>query len=141
MIDVTIALPAALADELIAEDLVADVWRSADVVSILTLAADMTSAVAAVLVARESIRPVIRRMVRHAAETAEGQSHIQVYIQGRAATRVVVEANDAAGLTRLEITLRDVVCQQLESPDGPVGTDRSGDTSHCQSGDDGNGLG
>lgn len=126
MIEVTLSLPVDLASGLLEDDLVAEplVWRGADVVSLLTLAADTTSAVTAVVVARESIGAVIRRLVRHASQPVEGNSEVKVCVQSPAGTLVLVEANNVGGLTRLEVKVQSVVMEQLYHADADVSLDK-----------------
>jgi hypothetical protein len=126
MIEMTLSLPTDLAEELLEDDLVAEpiVWRGTDVVSLLTLVADTASAVTAVVVARESIGAVIRRLVRHASGPAEGNSEVKVYVQGRAGMVTIVETNNVAGRTQLEVRIQSVVEEQLDHADAIVSIDK-----------------
>ena len=126
MIEVTLSLPIDLAEGLLEDDLVAEplVWRGTDVVSLLTLAADTTSAVTAVVVARESIGAVIRRLVRHASGPVEGNSEVRVYVQSPAGTLVLVETNNVGGLTLLEVKVQSVVMEQLDHADAIISIDK-----------------
>ena len=126
MIEVTLSLPIDLAEGLLEDDLVAEplVWRGTDVVSLLTLAADTASAVTAVVVARESIGAVIRRLVRHASGSVEGDSEVRIYVQSPARALVLVETNNVGGLTRLEVKVRSVVMEQLDHADAIVSIDK-----------------
>ena len=111
-----ISIPLDLADELLEEDLVAEpvVWRGAAVVSLMTLAADMTSAVTAVVVARESLGAVIRRLVHHASQAVEEDAEIKVFVQVAAEPVVWVEANNLSGRTRLEVKVQIFVRDRLD---------------------------
>jgi hypothetical protein len=128
MIEVTLSLPIDLAEGLLEDDLVTEplVWRGTgtDVVSLLTLVADTTSAVTAVVVARESIGAVIRRLVRHASGPIEGNSEVKVYVQSSAGTLVLVEANNVGGRTQLEVKVQGVVMEQLYHADAIVSPDK-----------------
>jgi hypothetical protein len=128
MIEVTLSLPIDLAEGLLEDDLVTEplAWRGTgtDVVSLLTLAVDTTSAVTAVVVARESIGAVIRRLVRHASGPIEGNSEVKVYVQSPAGTRVLVETNNVDGLTRLEVKVHSVVKEQVDHADTIVSIDK-----------------
>ena len=127
MTEVTLSLPMDLAAELLEDDLVAEplVWRGTDVVSLLTLAADTTSAVTAVVVARDSIGAVIRRLVRHAGRPVERNSEVKVYVRSPAGTLVLVEANNVDGLMRLDVKVESVVIQQIDSADAGVSLDNN----------------
>jgi hypothetical protein len=122
MDEITLRVPSGLAAELIEQDLAAEplVWRGADVVSVLTLVADTTSAVTAVVVARESIGKVIRRLVHHASQTAEEASEVKVSVQSPTGSLVLVEANNADGLRRLEVTVQTMAMEQLDHADPDV---------------------
>jgi hypothetical protein len=105
--EATISLPSDLAAELVAEQLVDEpvVWRGADVVSLVTLAADVTSAVTAVLVSRSSIAAVVQRFVHHAARKAGDAPEVCITVKVGKNTSVLVEENDPAGLTRLTVVV------------------------------------
>lgn len=122
MDEIVLSLPSDLAAQLLAEDVVTEplVWRGADVVSLLTLTADMTSAVTAVVVARESIGAVIRRFVHHTRQTADDVPDMTVSVQAPAGTRVFVEANNPTGLMRLEVNIHNVVEEVIENADADV---------------------
>lgn len=119
MTEVTLSLPIDLAAGLLEDDLAAEplVWRGTDVVSLLTLAVDTTSAVTAVIVARESIGAVIRRLIRHASGPVEENSEVRVHVQSPAGTIVLVEVNNVGGLTHLEVKVQNVVMEQLDHAD------------------------
>ncbi len=123
MDEITLWVPSDLATELFEQGLAAEplVWRGTDVVSVLTLAADITSAVTAVVVARESIGAVVRRLVHHASQTAEEASEVKVSVQGPVRTLLVVEANNPGGLMRLEVRVQAVVGEELDHADADVG--------------------
>jgi hypothetical protein len=122
MDEIVLSLPSDLAAQLLAEDVVTVplVWRGADVVSLLTLTADITSAVTAVVVARESIGAVIRQFVHHTKQTADDVPDVIVSVQAPAGTRVFVEANNSTGLMRLEVDIRKVVEEMIENADTNV---------------------
>jgi hypothetical protein len=107
-----ITIPQYLAGDLLEEGLVTEpvVWRGADVVSLVTLAADMTSAVTAVVVARESLAAVIRRLIHHASQSVEENAEIKIFVQFAEEGRVVVkETNNLSGRTRLEVEVQTAV--------------------------------
>lgn len=110
-----ISIPSDLADQLLDEDLVAEpvVWRGAGVVSLMTLAADMASAVTAVVVARESLAQVMRRLVGHASQAVEKDAEIKIFIRVGEEIKVLVEANNLSGRTRLEVEVQAAVVGQL----------------------------
>lgn len=122
MDEIILSLPSDLAAQLLAEDLVTEplVWRGADVVSLLTLTADMVSAVTTVVVARESIGAVIRRFVHHTRQTAGDVPDMTVSVQAPAGARVFVEANNPTGLIRLEVNIHNVVDEIIENADEDV---------------------
>ena len=93
-------------------------------VSLLTLAADTTSAVTAVVVARESIGAVIRRLVRHASQPVDGNSEVKVRVQSPAGTIVLVEANNVGGLRLLEVKVESVVMEQVDHADADISLDK-----------------
>jgi hypothetical protein len=111
-----ISLPPQVAEELLEEDLVEEpvVWRGTDVVSLLSLAADMTSAVTAVVVARESIGAVVRRLVHHASQTVEKDAEIKIVIGSAEGTDVLLQVNTSSGVTRLEVDLETLVRNKLD---------------------------
>jgi hypothetical protein len=111
-----ISLPLQVAEDLLEEDLVEEpvVWRGTDVVSLLTLAADMTSAVTAVVVARESIGAVIRRLVHHASQTAGKDAKIKIVVRSAEGTDVVLQVNTSSGVTRLEVDVETLVRAKLD---------------------------
>jgi hypothetical protein len=119
MEEVTIGLPSDLAERLLAEDLVTEplVWRGTDVVALLSMTAEMMSAVTAVVVARESIGAVIRRFVHHSGRASGNVPKVTVSIQAPTGTRVLVEANSADGLTQLEVSIHAVVDEAIERAD------------------------
>jgi hypothetical protein len=82
MDEIVLSLPSDMAAQLITEDVATEplVWRGTDVVSLLTLTADMTSAVTAVVVARESIGAVIRRFVHHTKQIAEDAPEMTISV-------------------------------------------------------------
>ena len=124
MIEVTLSLPIDLAAELLEDDLVAEplVWRGTDVVSLLTLAADTTSAVTAV-VACESIGAVIRRLVRHASQPVDGNSEVKVRVQSPAGTIVLVEANRRR-TPAPQVKVESVVMEQVDHADADISLDK-----------------
>jgi hypothetical protein len=112
-----ITIPEYLADDLLEEGLVTEpvVWRGADVVSLVTLAADMTSAVTAVVVARESLAAVIRRLIHHASQSVEENAEIKIFVQFAEGSPVVaVETNNLTGRTRLVVTVQTTVQDGLD---------------------------
>jgi hypothetical protein len=127
MDEIVLSLPSDLAAQLLAEDLVTEplVWRGADIVSLLTLTADMTSAVTTVVVARESIGAVIRRLVHHTKQTADDVPDVTVSVQAPAGTRVFVETNSPTGLMRLEVNIRKVAEEIIENADADADADAS----------------
>jgi hypothetical protein len=102
MNEIVLSLPSDLAAQLLAEDVVTEplVWRGVDIVSLLTLTAEMTSAVTTVVVARESIGAVIRKFVHHTKQTAGDVPDVTVSVQAPAGTHVFVETNTPTGLMR-----------------------------------------
>jgi hypothetical protein len=112
-----ITIPQYLADDLLDEGLVTEpvVWRGADVVSLVTLAADMTSAVTAVVVARESLAAVIRRLIHHASQSVEENAEIKIFVQfAEEGPVVAVETNNLSGRTRLEVKVQTAVRDGLD---------------------------
>lgn len=112
-------LPSDLAAELINDQLVTEpfVWRGVDAVSLLTLCADMTSAVTAVLVARESIAAVVRRLVRHVGKSTRDAADVTIFIQVNGKERVLVEPNSTSGLERLDVQIESLVKEVVISND------------------------
>jgi hypothetical protein len=119
MDDVVLSLPSDLAAQLLAEDVATEplVWRGADVVSLLTLTADVTSTVTAVVVARESIGAVIRRFLHHTKQDANDVPVVTVSVQAPAGTRVFVEANNPTALMRLEVNILNAAEEIIENAD------------------------
>ena len=115
--EIVLGVPQELAGEFITDELADDVLRGADVISWLTLAADSTSAIVAVLVAREAIGEIIHRLVRHVGKSCQDEPQVRVSIQTAAGAQVLVDVNDSAGLARLEVSVKAVVLEQLDSPD------------------------
>jgi hypothetical protein len=112
-------LPSDLAAELIKDQLVTEpyVWRGADVVSLLTLCADMTSAVTAVLVARESIASVVRRLVGHVGKSTADAADVTIFVQADGKVRILVGTNNPSGLERLEVQIESVVTGMIAPND------------------------
>jgi hypothetical protein len=119
MDEIVLSLPSDLATQLLAENVVTEplVWRGTDVVSLLTLTANITSTVTAVVVARESIGAVIRRFVHHTKQTVGDVPDVTVSVQAPAGARVFVETNNLTGLMRLEVNIRDIAEEMIESAD------------------------
>jgi hypothetical protein len=119
MDEIVLSLPSDLAAQLLTEDAATEplVWRGTDVVSLLTLTADMASAVTAIVVARESIGAVIRRFVHHTKQIANDAPDVTVSVQAPTGTRVFVEGNNPAGLMRLEVNIRDMAEEIIEGED------------------------
>jgi hypothetical protein len=115
--EIVIGVPQELAAEFIHDELADDLLRGVDVVSLLTLAVDGTSAIVAIVVARESIGEVVRRLVRHVGKSREDEPRVRVSIKTAAGTQVLVDVNDSAGLARLEVSVTTVVLEQLDGPD------------------------
>jgi len=78
-----------------------NVWRGADVVSLLTLAVDSTSAVMAVVVSRTAIAEIAKRFVQARAKSAGPAPEVTILIKTRGGERVLVEVNDTGGRLRL----------------------------------------
>jgi hypothetical protein len=100
---ITIEVPPALAGELMMDGIAerANTWRGADVVSLLTLAVDSTSAVMAVVVSRTAIAEIARRFVQHRVKAAGPAPEVTILIKTRGGERVLVEVNDTGGRLRL----------------------------------------
>jgi len=122
MDEVVLSLPSDLAAQLLAEGAATEplVWRGADVVSLLTMTADLTSAVTAVVVARESIGAVIRRFLHHTKRDADDVPDVTVSVQTPAGIRVFVEANNPTALMRLEVNIRNAAEEIIENADADV---------------------
>jgi hypothetical protein len=119
MNEIVLSLPSDLAAQLLAEDVVTEplVWRGVDIVSLLTLTAEMTSAVTTVVVARESIGAVIRKFVHHTKQTAGDVPDVTVSVQAPAGTHVFVETNTPTGLMRLEVNICEMAEEIIENAD------------------------
>jgi hypothetical protein len=125
MSEVILSLPSALAAELTEEDLVSEVivWRGADVVSLIGLAADLTSAVTAVVATRQSLAAIARRLVHHVSTQAGDSADVSISVTVPHGTSVLVERNDQAGLTRLAVRVESAIQAALaEAECAPSGT-------------------
>ena len=103
--DLTLSLPPALAAELTREGLAREVivWRGADVATVLTLAADITSAVTAVVASRQAFAEIARRLVRHASAEAGGAPEVSISVKNATGVKVLIETNNANGLANLAV--------------------------------------
>jgi hypothetical protein len=110
--EVRLSLPAALAAELVADDLVSEpiVWRGADVVSLITLAADVTSAVTAVVASRQSLGEIARKLVHHVSTAArEDSADVSITVTVPQGTYVLVQRNDQAGQHQLAVSVESAM--------------------------------
>ena len=103
MDDLTLRLPPRLAGELIEEGKVGQVitWRGADAIGILTLAADMTSAVTAVVASRKSFAEIARRLVRHASAKEGNAQEINIYLTYSNSVTALTVDNNEVGTAKL----------------------------------------
>jgi hypothetical protein len=111
---VILEVPSDFAVELIRDELASEaiVWRGADVISLLTLGADFTSAVTAVVVGRKALATVARRLVhRVGAELGDASEEIAVKIVVGGVIEVLGEQNDPDGrarlVARIEVAIED----------------------------------
>lgn len=120
MTDVTLGLPVALADELVEDELADEVvaWRGADVVALLTLAADITSAVTAVVVSKDAFAAIARRLVRHVSETAGDVPELRISVSAPEGMSVLVEVNDVPGRARLAMWVESVIENAARASEG-----------------------
>lgn len=103
MDDLKLGLPSQLAGELIREGKVGQVitWRGADVISVLTLVADMTSAVTAVVASRRSFAEIARRLVKHAGAKPDDGPAISISITYDNSITMLTEDNNDVGTEKL----------------------------------------
>lgn len=129
MTDVSIGLPSALAAELVEEGLAEEVivWRGVDVVTLLTLAADITSAITAVVASRDAFATIARRLVRHVSGSAGDARELRISVSTPGGINILVEVNDEAGRARLEVGVVAAMNNALEATED--GVDKSELTS------------
>jgi hypothetical protein len=102
---VEIALPSAIAQELVADGIG---WRalrarSAGWVAIATLTVDSVSTLVILTVNRTDLLSAVRRVTAHAKEKAAESPMIQVHISVDGVSHTISEENDEAGALRLEV--------------------------------------
>jgi hypothetical protein len=109
--DLTLSLPSGLAAELTREGLAREVivWRGVDVVTVLTLAADITSAVTAVVASRQAFAEIARRLVHHASAEAGDALEVSISVKNAHGVRVLIETNDTNGLAKLAVRVDAVI--------------------------------
>ena len=98
-----VEIPAELASSLIDERVARKpmTWRGADIVSVLTLAADLTSTMTAVIVSRSAIAEFARRLVGGFAKKAANERNLTITVRSGGKTQVIVKSNDAEGVREL----------------------------------------
>jgi len=121
--DVTLCLPSALAAELVHEELADKVvsWRGADVVALLTLAADITSAVTAVVASKDAFAAIARRLVQHVSETDGDAAEVKISVSAPAGTTILAEFNNDAGQARLEVRVESAMENAVQAAEGTAG--------------------
>ena len=120
MENVILTVPSALASSLIADELADEVivWRGVDVVSLLTLAADATSALTAVVASRQAFAQIAQRLVGHVSDEAADSPDVSVSITAPQGTAVLVETNTPVGLTRLVIRIQAAIQDAIDAQAG-----------------------
>jgi hypothetical protein len=118
MDEIILEIPADLAGMLLAERLVKKPirWRGTDVVGVLTLAADLITATTAVVVGREAITEVARRLVHSLAGRPGAGHEVTVTVKSGSQTKVLVETNNQEGIRRLSAHV-EVTIETAMKPD------------------------
>jgi len=131
MDEVTLSLPSALVAGLARDHLVTEpiVWRGADVVSLITLAADVTSAITAVVATRQSFAAIARSLVHHASTEAGTSAEVSISVAAPQGSYVLVERNDQAGLQRLTARVNAVLQDVAAEAEGTASRPDNGEAT------------
>jgi hypothetical protein len=114
MDNMIVEVPAELAETLISERVVRKpiTWRGADIISVLTLTADLTSTMTAIIVSRAAITEFARSLVRGFARNAAPEAQLTISIRAGEKTEIVVETNDSNGVRRLTAHIEAVMNEE-----------------------------
>lgn len=108
IIEVPTELAGPLIDERVARKSM--VWRGADIVSVLTLATDLTSTMTAVVVSRSAIAEFAKSLAHGFAKTTNERT-LTISVRSRGETQIIVKSNDTFGIqelcTHIELILRE----------------------------------
>lgn len=113
-----ISLPSELAEVLIEEGMVRRGLRErGDWVGYATLAVEGVSALATVIVSWDDLKSLVARFVGGAREQAGDQPTFVVVVKVGAESSSLVEANDDAGVERMEIQISTILAAGRPSQD------------------------
>lgn len=109
-----VEVPAELAETLISERVARKpiAWRGTDIISVLTLAADLTSTMTAVIVSRAAITEFAKSLVRGFARNAEPGAQLTISVRAGEKTKVVIETNDMNGVRKLTAHVEAVINEE-----------------------------
>jgi hypothetical protein len=115
MSEITLWLPTSVAVELVSDGVARETaqTRSVDVVSVLTMVADITSAATAVVVARGSIAAVVRRLLGHVEK--DESSGLSIVVSSAAQGEIIVEVNDPKGFKSIQFRVQTAIERALDT--------------------------
>jgi hypothetical protein len=116
---IEIALPSAIAGELVADGIGWQTLRERDAgwIAVATLAVDAVSTLVVLTVNRAGLLSTVRRVTARAKEEAADGPRIEVHVSVDGVSRTMGEENDEVGARRLEVQILALL-EDRESEDG-----------------------
>lgn len=111
MENIIIKVPTELA-ELVIDERVArkrKALRGTDAISVLTLAADLTSTVTAVIVSRAAIAEFARSLARGFARKADDERSLTITVESHGQTQIIVKPNNTKGIQELSAHIEVII--------------------------------